>query len=116
MPIRRYLPLNTKQKAELEQVRDHASVPHMREKAAVLLKIAAGMSPHAAALRGGLKPHQPNTIYHWLDWYEADGVKGLEVQAGRGRKPAFSPSAGGGGQAEPVAGDSSRPAYLRLSA
>lgn len=91
MPKRRYLTLTDEQRAGLEKVRDHHAKAYMREKAAVLLKIANGMSPHQAAQHGGLKPHQPKTIYAWLNQYEADGVAGLEVKPGRGRKPVFSP-------------------------
>jgi len=92
MPKRRILALTAEQKSELEQVRDQHTKAHMREKAAILLKINAGVSPHAAAQGGGLKPHHPDTIYKWLNWYEAAGLQRLEVQPGRGRKPAFSPS------------------------
>ena len=91
MPKRRYLPLTQEQETELEKVRDHHCKAHIREKAAVLLKIADGMSAHQAAQTGGLRPHQPKSIYKWLDWYEAEGVAGLEIKPGRGRKPAFSP-------------------------
>lgn len=91
MPKRRYLDLSAAQRAELEAVRDRHATAHMREKAAVLLQIADGMSPHRAAAEAGLKPHQPKTIYQWLNWYEADGVNALQVQPGRGRPPAFSP-------------------------
>lgn len=92
MPKRRTLFLNDEQREELERVRDHHVKAHMREKAAILLKIAAGMSPHAAAQHGGLKAHHPDTIYKWLDWYESGGVQRLAIQPGRGRKPAFFPS------------------------
>jgi transposase len=68
----------------------------MREIASALLKIADGMSGHAVAKHGGMKPRDPDTIYSWMDKYEAEGIKGLEVQPGRGRKPAFSPSARNG--------------------
>jgi transposase len=91
MPKRRYFSLNNEQRIELMQVRDQHKKGHMREKAAILLKIADGMSPHAAAQRGGLKPHHPDTIYKWMDWYENEGIQRFEVQSGRGRKPAFSP-------------------------
>jgi len=92
MPTRRYLELTETQRAELQQVRDRHAKAHMREKAAVLLKIANGMSPHQAAKQSGLKAHQPKSIYSWLNRYERDGVAGLEIGPGRGRKPAFSPS------------------------
>lgn len=91
MPKRRYLNLTGEQRAELEKVRDHHAKAYMREKAAILLKIANGMSAHRAAGQGGLKPHQPKSVYSWLNRYEGEGVAGLEVKPGRGRKPAFSP-------------------------
>jgi transposase len=94
MPKRRYLTLSEEQKAELERLRDHDAKAHIREKAAILLKIAEGMSPHAASQMGGLKRHHPDTVYKWLAWYEDQGIQRFEVQPGRGRKPAFSPSEG----------------------
>lgn len=92
MPKRRYLKLSESERAELEQTRDKHAKAHMREKGAILLKIADGMSPHKAAIDGGLKPHHPDTIYKWMDEYESGGVSQLEVQSGRGRKASFSPS------------------------
>jgi transposase len=85
------LELTETQKQELYEVRDSHEKSHMREKAAILLKISDGMSPHAASQAGGLKVHHPDTIYKWMTWYEAEGLQRLEVQPGRGRKPAFSP-------------------------
>jgi hypothetical protein len=91
MPKRRYLMLTEREQKELEMVRDNHSKPYMREKASALLKIAAGQSPHEVAIAGLLKGRDPDAIYQWLDRYEAEGVTGLEVREGRGRKPAFSP-------------------------
>jgi hypothetical protein len=42
-----------------------------------MLKIAGGQSPHYVALQGLLKRRQPDTVYQWLDWYEAEGLAGL---------------------------------------
>lgn len=92
MPKRRYLELTEVQRVELEKVRARHPKAHMREKAAILLKIADGLSPHQAARQGGLKAHQPKSIYGWLNRYEDQGIIGLAVSPGRGRKPAFSPS------------------------
>jgi transposase len=92
MPKRRYLTITEAQKEELEWVRDKHPKAHIREKAGILLKIAGGMSPYAASQEGGMKPHHPDTIYKWLNWYEEQGIQRFEVQAGRGRKPAFFPS------------------------
>ena len=91
MPKRRYLELTKEAKRELERVRDNDQKAYMREKASALLQIAGGKAGHQVALEGLLKPRQPDTIYSWLDRYEAEGVKGLQVQKGRGRNPAFSP-------------------------
>ena len=91
MPKRRYLRLTEAEKAELADIRDHHEKPYLREKAAALLKVAAGASAHQVALTGLLKPRSPEAVYRWLDRYEAEGVEGLVVRDGRGRKPAFSP-------------------------
>jgi transposase len=91
MPKRRYLHLTEAQKMELKDIRDHHPKPYMREKAAALLMIADGMSPHAVAQKGLLVSRAPDTIYSWLDRFEAEGVQGLFVRKGRGRKPAFFP-------------------------
>ena len=91
MPKRRYINLLEGEKIELEAIRDQHEKPYMREKAGAILKIVAGQSPHAVALGGLLKQRDPDAIYGWLDRYEAEGVAGLLVKEGRGRKPAFSP-------------------------
>lgn len=83
--------LSTDQQDELEQVRDHHAVPHRREKAAALLKIAAGESGLQVAQHGLLKRRDSDTIDRWVERYQAEGLSGLRVRSGRGRKPAFSP-------------------------
>lgn len=92
MAKRQTLELEAEEKKELETVRDHHSKPYMREKASALLKIAAGATPHAVAVSGLHKPRDPDSIYDWLKRYRAEGIDGLKIKAGRGRKPAFSPS------------------------
>jgi hypothetical protein len=83
--------LTDEQRAELEQLRDHDPRPYIREHAAIVLKVAAGWSGRQTAFQGLLRPRWPDTIYHVIARYQANGVKGLEVKPGRGRKPAFSP-------------------------
>lgn len=94
MPRILHLELTEAQRAELEAVRDHHARPYLREKAAALLKIAAGLPALQVAQHGLLKPREPDTVYRWLTRYTEAGVAGLSVRAGRGRKPAFSPSNG----------------------
>lgn len=91
MPKLRTIQLNDEEKRELETVRDNHPKSHMRERAAAILKINEGQSPHHVALNGLLKRRDPDTVYAWLDRYEEDGLKGLQDKKGRGRKPAFSP-------------------------
>jgi transposase len=91
MAKRRSLKLSVGAREELERVRDRHKKAYMREKATALLKIDEGISPHAVARKGLLKERDPDSVYGWLSRYEAEGVAGLEVRSGRGRKPAFSP-------------------------
>lgn len=93
MATRRTLELSDEQRAELQRARDRHPKAHMREKAAALLKVADGQSPHAVAKQGLLKGRDPDTVYRWLDRYEAGGLEGLLVKPGRGRTAVFSPSA-----------------------
>ena len=76
---------------ELEQLRNRDPRPYMREKAAALLKIGDGQVAAQVAENGLLKKHDPDVIYRWLKSWQAEGIAGLVVKPGRGRKPAFSP-------------------------
>ena len=86
---------------ELEQVRDHHPKAYVRVKAAGILKVWAGASRRQVARSGLLKPVRRETVQSWIVRYQHEGVVGLVVKAGRGRKPAFSPCAcrrAGGGR------------------
>lgn len=91
MPKLRTIKLTGKEKRELKEVRKKHPKAYMRERAAAILKISNGKSPHYVALQGLLKKRDPDTVYEWLDRYEAAGLAGLQIKAGRGRKPAFFP-------------------------
>ncbi len=84
--------LTETQRQELEQVRNHHELPYLRERAAAILKIADGISGRETALHRLLRAHWQDTIYEWVKRYRRDGVEGLKIKPGRGRKPAFSPS------------------------
>ena len=88
--------LEDDQRQALELMRDTDAHPYLRERAAALLKIADGAHPQSArqvALHGLLKSRQPDTIYAWIKRFQSEGIEGLKIKAGRGRKPVFSPSA-----------------------
>lgn len=89
----RVLPLSETQRAELEWVRDHHSKPHLRERAAALLKIADGMPLSVVARQGLLKPRMAEAVRDWVVRYESEGLAGLDIRKRRGRKPSFSPRA-----------------------
>ena len=82
------------QEAELAHLRDHHPKPYRRERAAALLQVAAGASARQVALHGLYRRRGSQTVPAWLRRYQAHGAAGLGVQPGRGRKPAFAPTAG----------------------
>lgn len=88
MPTPSHLALTHNQEAELVRTRDHARQPYLRERAAILLKIAAGQSIRQAAATAGLKPHHHDSVCGWVARYQTEGLVGLLVRKGRGRKPA----------------------------
>ena len=75
--VRRALSLTEEQRQELLRLRDHDPRPYVRERGGALLKIAEGQSPHRVAQSGLLKPRDPDTVYAWLDRYQAEWVAGL---------------------------------------
>jgi hypothetical protein len=85
----RTLILTTAQRTELERARDHDHRPYLRECAGALLKIGDGMTAHAVARHGLLKPRAPDTVHRWLTAYAAGGVAGLvhKPRGHRGRSP-----------------------------
>ena len=91
--MRRYCVLTGDQRDELVQAVRHHPKPYVRERASALLKIADGAVPLKVARSDGLQPRDPDTIYAWMDRYETEGFVGLLLRPGRGRHPAFSPSA-----------------------
>lgn len=84
---RRTLTLNEEERTYLEHVRARDPRAYLRERAAGLLKIAAGTSAHEVALHGLLKARQPDTVYQWLDDFLA--TRQLKVRPACRR--AFSP-------------------------
>jgi transposase len=96
MPKRFRIKLTPEQRHELERVRDTNPRPYMRERAAAILKIADGQAARQVAQHGLLKRRDEDTVAEWVQRYLAEGLAGLQIKPGRGRKPAFSPSAPNG--------------------
>lgn len=87
------LSLSVGERTALERLCHTATQPYLRERAAAILKVAAGQSATQVAQAGLLQPRKVETVCRWLARYRAAGVDGLAIRPGRGRKPAFSPSA-----------------------
>lgn len=93
MPRTLTLTLTSEQEHELLTLRDRAEKPYLRERAAALLQVAEGETTSQVAEEGLLRPRCRQSVSAWVHRYQAEGLSGLEIRAGRGRKPAFSPSA-----------------------
>lgn len=77
MVQKRTLTLSDDERRTLVQHRDHHPRPQVRERCAALLKIADGQSPHQVAQQGLLKERDADTVYHWLNLYEREGLDGV---------------------------------------
>ena len=78
MARHRTLTLSKEQETELIVLGKQTKQEYVRERCAALLKIARGQSAHWVALNGLLKVREPDTVYNWLDIYEAEGIAGLK--------------------------------------
>lgn len=86
---RRELYLSPDERTELERIVTSDPKPYRRERAAALLKVAAGEIAAQVAAHGLLRRRDPDTVLSWIDRYLTDGVAGLTIRPGRGRPPAF---------------------------
>lgn len=91
MPQARKVTVRCIQANELRRARDFHPLFSVRTKAAAILKIAVGASIFQVATEGLLRCYDDNTVREWLNRYEAEGLDGLEIRPGCGRKPSFSP-------------------------
>jgi hypothetical protein len=110
MVRRRKLVLGEKEREELVACRDHDPNPQMRERAAALVKIADRMSVHAVSQTGLLRRRKPDTVYDWLNWYEAGGLGELRrhLQGGSQRGRLRRRTHRGAGEIPPGEGGSYR--------
>jgi transposase len=97
MPKVSKLCLIGEQVEELTTARDHHSKAYVREKAAGILKVSQGESVRQVALHGLHKRRSEHTVKGWIESYLSEGIAGLVVKRGRGRKPAFFPPQPAGG-------------------
>jgi transposase len=75
--------LSASQRRELEWVSRHGQPAHLRPKALALLNLADGLALSRTAKIFRLCRA---SLYAWKERYLREGLEGLEVHAGRGRK------------------------------
>ena len=92
MPKVTKLCLTAEQTEELTTGRDHHPKAYGREKAAGILKVSQGESVRQVALHGLDKRRSEPTVKGWIESYLSEGMTGLLVKTGRGRKPALLPA------------------------
>jgi transposase len=93
MPKRLIPALSKEEQADLEDLQRHSPKPYLRERASAILKLANKQTASDIACHGLLQKRHRETVTTWFHRFETQGVKGLAITSGRGRKPAFSPSA-----------------------
>jgi transposase len=93
MPKRLIPILSDDQFQQLTEMVNCSPKPYLRERASAILKLAQRETVSAIASTGLLRKRHDETVSRWFHRFQSEGVKGLEIKAGRGRKPAFSPSA-----------------------
>lgn len=100
MPKRLGFDLTEERRRELIFHRDHSPKPCLRERCALVLKVADGISQAMVAERGLLKPRSDDMVRKWYRRYRREGLSGLLNREGQGRKPAFFPCAPGRSKGE----------------
>ena len=86
MANRTRITLSAEQRADLVQIRGHHAKRYVRERAAAIVQVADGKTVADVARRGLIRHRQDETVSVWIQRYRDQGVQGLEIQAGRGRK------------------------------
>jgi hypothetical protein len=87
----RQVAVTREQREELERKRRRDPKAYVRERASAILQVAGGTPAAWVAERGLLVRRDPETVCGWLDRFEAEGVAGLAIRPGRGRRPRLSP-------------------------
>jgi hypothetical protein len=85
------LTLTEAQRQELVSLRDRGEPAYLRERCAALLKVADGAPGAHVARDRLLRPRKGETVCGWVKRFREEGVPGLLMRPGRGRKRAFSP-------------------------
>jgi len=91
MPKRYTLQLSDAEREQLERWAKNAGRPYLRERARAVLRVAQGEPIYRVAQQLRVRVNR-GAVTEWVKRYQAEGIQGLKIKAGRGRKPGFSPS------------------------
>jgi len=91
MPKRYVIELNDADQAKLKAWIKNPPKPYLRKRARAILLVAEGKPLYQVAKHPRIRVHR-TTVSEWVRRYLAEGIEGLKVRPGQGRKPAFSPS------------------------
>jgi hypothetical protein len=94
MSRRYHLTLDDEQRAQLERWVKNPPKPYLRDRARAILAVAGGEEGQELAQKLRTRVHR-TTVGEWVKRYQQEGINGLKIRSGRGRKPLFSPSDAG---------------------
>jgi len=90
MPKRYVIQLSDEERAKLKAWVKNPPKPYLRKRARAILLVADGVPLYKVAQHPRIRVHRV-TVSRWVKRYLAEGLKGLKVKPGQGRKPAFFP-------------------------
>ena len=91
MSRRYHVTLDDEQRVQLDRWVKNPPKPYLRDRARAILAIAGGEEGQELARRLRTPVHR-TTVGEWVRRYQEEGISGLKIRSGRGRKPLFSPS------------------------
>ena len=99
MPKRYSIHLSEDEQVQLIAWVKNPPKPYLRKRARAILLVAEGEPLYRVAEHPRIRVHR-TTVKEWVQRYQAEGVQGLRVKPGQGRKPAFHPRTREEAQAE----------------
>lgn len=91
-----HISLTDEQRTQLVKWTKNPPKHYLRKRAYAILEVASGKPISHVARDRRVRVHR-TTVSEWVQRFLEDGLEGLKIKPGRGRKPAFSPSERGGG-------------------
>jgi len=85
------LALTDEQIVDLQRALKKHPKAYVRERASAILQIHQGKPGSQVAKEGLLRKRRENTLYEWVQRFQQGGMASLLIDAGRGRKAAYSP-------------------------